>query len=781
MSHPAAGPPDPPQEAAALAAWYQVALSAIGDAVLTTDPAGRLTYLNPMAETLTGWSAPEALGRPLQEVLVLRHQATHLPVEPLVSRVIASGPSRGLARDCLLIGRDGAERLVDDSAAPVHDAAGALVGVVLVLRDVSEARRRERQVQDALAYAQSLIATVRDPLVVLDADLRVRSASRSFYQTFGVEPEATEGRLLYELGNGQWDIPALRTQLERVLPRDQAFRDFEVTHRFEGIGLRRMLLNGRKVHSPDDHREAILLAIEDVTPSWRPEVEFAANRERYRVIVEAATGFGIFTFDTQGVITSWNSGARTMMGYTEAEALGQNVTMIFTPEDVAGGEASHEMRTAATEGRALDERWHVRQGGERFWAQGLVMPLTDDADQIRGFVKIVSDRTPERRLQEALQARTAELERADAHKNEFLAMLAHELRNPLAAIRNAVSLAGRTDQPEDRHWSQEVIRRQVENFAHLIDDLLDVARINQGKVRLRPEPIDARPVIQHAVAAVRPLIDERRHTLTIDLRAPTLSVRADTTRLEQMLVNLLTNAARYTPPGGRITLSAEVDQGAFRCRVRDNGIGIAPEQLPRIFDLFAQGEGTLARSGGGLGIGLSLVRSLAELHGGGITATSGGPDQGSEFVLWLPSDAAPRPAEASRAPTSGRAAPSRLRLLVVDDSQDTARGLARLLTHAGHTVQVAHDGPTALKLARTLRPQVAILDIGLPGMDGYELADRLRHEPGGQDTVLLAVSGYGADRNRAPQEPAPFDQYLVKPVDIDRLLAVIATLRPAGN
>ena len=209
-------------------------------------------------------------------------------------------------------------------------------------------------------------------------------------------------------------------------------------HDFEGIGRRRMLLNGRKVRRPGNQSELILLAIEDITPTWRAGVDFADNRERYRVIVEGATGFAIFTFDTEGVITSWNAGAEEMLGYTEAEILGQNFRIIFTPEDLEARQADQEMRTAAAEGRALDERWHLRKGGEPFWAKGLVMPLKDDADEIRGFLKIIRDKTEERQLQDALEKRTAELEEADRHKNEFLAMLAHELRNPLAAIRNAV-------------------------------------------------------------------------------------------------------------------------------------------------------------------------------------------------------------------------------------------------------------------------------------------------------------------------------------------------------
>src|SRR4051812_2248458 len=544
-------------------------------------------------------------------------------------------------------------------------------------------------VEEALAYAESIVDTVRDPLLVLDADLRVRSASRSFYEDFGVKPEETEGRLVYELGNGQWDIPELRTLLEAILPENGSFRDFEVTHDFEGIGRRRMLLNARKVRRPGNHSELILLAIEDVTPTWRPGVDFAANRERYRVIVEGAVGFAIFTFDTEGVITSWNAGAEVMLGYSKAEIIGQNFSVIFTPEDIEAHQADKEMRTAAAEGRALDECWHLRKGGVPFYALGLVMPLKDDADEIRGFLKIINDKTEERRLQDTLKVRTDELEKADLHKNEFLAMLAHELRNPLAAIRNAVTLTARSGTQEDLEWSRDVIARQVKNFAHLIDDLLDVARISQGKIQLHKQVIDAVPVLRHAVEAVKPLVEERKHELLLSFTSTEMSIEADTTRLEQMLVNLLTNAAKYTPAGGRILLIAGMEGGEFVCRVRDNGVGISPELLLRMFDLFAQADQSLARSEGGLGIGLTLVRSLAELHGGTIAATSDGPDKGSEFILRLPSGFTAK----AQGPDSSKRPEKRpirgLRVLVVDDNEDAAESMARLLKLTGHTVRVA--------------------------------------------------------------------------------------------
>ena len=304
------------------------------------------------------------------------------------------------------------------------------------------------------------------------------------------------------------------------------------------------------------------------------------------------------------------------------------------------------MRAAEAEGQALDERWHLRKGGERFWANGLVMPLKDDADQTRGFLKIIRDMTEQKKLEEALQKRTADLERADAQKNEFLAMLAHELRNPLAAIRNAVTVSALSKQHEHLDWSREVITRQVRNFR-------PPHRRPPGRLphhgRQDPAPQGTHRRDPHRPKRHRGRETAHRaaeHELLLSFTSTDLRLEADPVRLEQILVNLLTNAAKYTPAGGRIQLIVGVEGREVLFRVRDNGVGIPPESLPRMFDLFAQGDRSLARSEGGLGIGLTLVKSLAEMHGGTVTATSDGPGKGSEFVVRLPAASATSPGPA---------------------------------------------------------------------------------------------------------------------------------------
>jgi PAS domain S-box-containing protein len=624
----------------------------------------------------------------------------------------------------------------------------------------------------AREFAESIVDTVREPLLVLGADLRVRSANRAFYTTFAVTPVETEERLIFELGNGQWDIPQLRTLLEEILPKHNSFRDLEVDHTFEGLGRRRMILNARKLWREGNNSELILLAIEDVTDRWRAEVALHDSRERYRLIVESATSYAIFTTDLLGILTTWNPGAEKVFGFSEAEMVGEDFRVLYTAEDREAGQAEVEMRTAESEGRAADERWHVKKDGGRFWADGLVMPLKDNADKIRGFLKILRDMSPHRELEEALRQRTVALEQADAHKDEFLAMLAHELRNPLAAIRNAVSVSARSGRTQDAAWSRDVISRQVGHLAHLIDDLLDVSRVTQNKVQLRKQLINANPVLLQAVEAVKPMFEERRHDLALTFTAPDLWLSADPTRLEQILVNLLTNAAKYTESGGRIRLSAGAENGDVVFRVQDNGDGIPPEMLARIFDLFAQGDRSLARSEGGLGIGLTLVRALAEMHGGTVVVTSEGPGRGSEFVVRLPGGAgatAAAAAELALTTETGRG----LLVLVVEDRVDTAEGMVKLLQLAGHQAVVAHDGRSALDAARGRLPEVILLDIGLPGMDGYELAAILRQEECGREALLIAISGYGEDQARQRARRVGFDHYLVKPVDFDALIALL--------
>jgi signal transduction histidine kinase/DNA-binding response OmpR family regulator len=363
---------------------------------------------------------------------------------------------------------------------------------------------------------------------------------------------------------------------------------------------------------------------------------------------------------------------------------------------------------------------------------------------------------------------------ANRRKDEFLAMLAHELRNPLAPILNALHilrLSG-TD-ADDAEKARETAERQVRHMVRLVDDLLDVSRITRGKIELRKEPVELAGVVARAVESTRPLVDSRSHQLEVSAVPDGVWVEADPTRLEQVLANLLNNAAKYTEPGGRIWLTARQDDGAVEVRVKDTGIGLAPEMLPRVFEPFVQVDQSLERAQGGLGIGLTLVRSLVEMHGGTVHAHSAGLGQGSEFVVRLPV-LAPSAAALPQPVAETMPAPARpLRVLLVEDNKDSAESLATVLRLQGHEVSLVHDGPAALEAAAAFRPEVVLLDIGLPGMDGYQVAQRLRGELGFAEATLIALTGYGQEEDRRRSLEAGFDQHIVKPVDHELLEQIL--------
>ncbi len=372
----------------------------------------------------------------------------------------------------------------------------------------------------------------------------------------------------------------------------------------------------------------------------------------------------------------------------------------------------------------------------------------------------------------------AQLKEADRRKDEFLAMLAHELRNPLAPLRNALYIV-RQRGPERRAVSRQawdLMDRQIGHLVRLVDDLLDVSRITRGRVELRKEVIDLAEVATRAVEAARPLIDARRHRLTYEGPPEPVRVEADPVRLTQVIGNLLNNAAKYTDEGGRITLTVGREVREAVVRVRDTGTGIPPEMLPAVFDLFTQAERTLDRAQGGLGIGLTLVRSLVEMHGGTVQVFSAGVGAGSEFVVRLPALAGAVEGGAGPGPGVAAAVTPR-RILVVDDNVDSAESLALLLRLAGHRARTAHNGPGALAAARDFRPEVVLLDIGLPGMDGYEVARRLREWADGERVLLVAQTGYGQEDDRCRSRQAGFDAHLIKPVDPSVLQALLADFR----
>jgi PAS domain S-box-containing protein len=521
----------------------------------------------------------------------------------------------------------------------------------------------------------------------------------------------------------------------------------------------------------DDGRvQGVVLVFRDASETREAERRIRESEERYRSLV-AATTHTVWIASPDFRSSSTLTGQDPVGLPGEANAGGGWLDDIH-PED---REPTRRAFAHALRGRAIYEIEHRVRSRDDTFRHYLVraLPLLDKAGAIREWIGTSTDITDRKHAQEARDRLFQEIEANDKRKDEFLAMLAHELRNPIAAIANSVMLATHSGLQEHIDWSMEVINRQIKHLTRLIDDLLDVSRINRGKIELRRHVLDVTPVIDNAIESARPLMAERRHELSVSLERGNLWVDVDPTRLEQVVINLLTNAAKYTENGGHIWLSAGHDDGDVVITVKDTGVGIPPDKLPEMFELFAQGDRTLARSEGGLGIGLTVVRKLAEAHGGQVTAWSAGIDKGSEFSVRLP--AARRP-DSGEAQAIGPAEPTDrpARILIVDDNVDMAKGMAKLLRLLGHDVQTAYNGREAIDMARICRPEVVLLDIGLPVMDGFAVVEMLRQDGSCANALFIAISGYGQDEDRRRSREAGFDDHLVKPIDYHALLKLLS-------
>ena len=533
-------------------------------------------------------------------------------------------------------------------------------GAVLVLVGIDAFKRSEQIVAAARDYAENTLETVREPLLVLDQELRVESANRSFYRAFHVAPAETVGKFLYELGDRQWDIPRLRELLEEILTQSSSIEEFQVEHDFKQLGRRVLLLNARHILDPLHKTERILLAIDDITERKQMEEKLRASDILYRRLFET-TKDGVLILDADtGKILDANPFMTDLSGYQPAEFLGKELWEIGLFRDKSANEAAF---------RELQQNGYVRYDHLPLKSKSQLQVEVEFVSNIYHVdrrhiaqcnIRDISDRS---RLEKQTKKQAAELSDLHRRKDEFLAMLSHELRSPLAPIANAVQLLGLQQGSENRIQQQArgIIERQLEQLQHLVDDLLEVSRITTGRVQLRREPVAVSSIVEGAVETVRPLIEQRRHELTVSLPPQPIWLHADVARLEQVLVNLLANAAKYTDEGGQVWLTVELASGQLsrtalaagsspeqpvasamrlkisepphECiiRVRDSGVGISPELLPSIFNLFTQAQRSLDRSQGGLGIGLALVQRLTELHGGTVEAYSA-VGQGSECV-----------------------------------------------------------------------------------------------------------------------------------------------------
>jgi PAS domain S-box-containing protein len=611
----------------------EVTLRSIGDAVIATDVQGRVTFLNPVAERLTGWSAADAKNQPFETIFHIVNEHTGLPVEHPVAKVLKTGGIVGLANHTVLITRDGRRVPIDDSGAPVRLASGDLIGIIVVFRDVTDRKRAE-------------------------------------------------------------------------------------------------------------HERAWLAAIVESTDD------------------------AIISKTLEGIITSWNPAATRLYGYEPAEIIGKPITTIIPPE-LQAEEVDILMRLRRGERVDHFETVRLAKDGRHIDVSLTISPIRDADGVIVGASKVARDITARKRADRLLRE-------ANRQKDEFIATLAHELRNPLAPICAAAEILKQAKSlaPELRA-ATTILERQARQMTHLVDDLLDVSRITSGRIRLQPEPVELTELLKNVIESFRQSAESARHQVTFAASGEPVYVTGDRIRLTQIFSNIFHNAVKYTPPGGRIDIALHTEGRRAHVRIRDNGMGIPREKLDHIFEPFAQLDRAYEHSDG-LGIGLTLAKRLVELHQGRIEARSEGRGKGTEFLVRLPLGAA----MTARAASAPRATPPILttgrRVLIADDNHDAAVSLSMLLQSIGHDTRVVHDGLEALEEAERFRPEVVLLDLGMPRLDGYETARRIASQPWAAATQIVAVTGWGQDADRRRAKAAGFHRHLVKPVNLDELREAIA-------
>lgn len=877
------------EENAAQREHLSVTLRSIGDGVITTDAAGLVTSMNAVAEDLTGWRVADATGKRLEEVFHIINEETRKATPNPVLKVLAEGCIVGLANHTLLVAKDGRELPIDDSAAPIRDAVGRIIGVVLVFRDVTERRQTELELRRNEQLLSDFFENANVGLHLISPDGIILRANQAELNLLGYRREEYVGRPIAYFHTD----PATIDNILATLRAGESLTNRPARLRAKDGTIKDVLINSSAYleHGKIVHTRCFTL---DVTDGSR-----AREVEALLAEVVKSSSDAVVTKTLDGVVTSWNAAAERIFGYASEEVIGKSIMMIIPPElqheeaqflerlrrgqrienfetrriakggrllhvsvtispvrDVQGVvvgaskvardvtdrkrmeaallESEERFRTMADNvaqftwmadaqgsifwfnqrwfdftGTTLEEMlgddrarvhhpdhrervvshyWSCLKAGEVWedlfplrgadgeyrWFLSRAVPIRDEAGKVLRWFGTNTDVTELREAQEALR-------QADARKDEFLATLAHELRNPLAPVRSALEIMQRAaGDPALVEQARITIDRQMSHFERLVDDLLDVSRITRDKLELRLQRVDLASVLNQAVEACRPLVDQMRHELKVSLPEQPLELEADSVRLAQVLSNLLNNACKYTERGGHIQLTAYPEDGQAVVLVKDDGQGIAPELLPSIFEMFTQLVRPVEPSHGGLGIGLSLVKRLVEMHGGTVQALSDGAGKGSEFIVRLPlatscADAIPA-MESPEAAAEPASATTSKRILVVDDNRDAAHTLAMLLKLSGHETRVAFDGLAALEAAEAFRPELTFLDIGLPKLSGHEVAQRIRNESWGESMCLVALTGWGQENDRRKSSEAGFDHHLVKPVHHLDLTKLIATL-----
>jgi PAS domain S-box-containing protein len=751
----------------------RVTLRSIGDAVITTDVRGSITYLNEVAENLTGWDFEAAHGKPLATVFNIVNESTGAAVANPAVRALREGVVVGLANHTLLIRRDGTRCAIDDSAAPIRNERGDVSGCALIFRDVSAAREVEREKAHQLLSARFLAAIVEssdDAIISKNLAGIIQSWNAAAERMFGHRAEEAIGKHI-----------SLVIPPDRITEEDEIIARLRAGDRIHHYETERVRSDGRRIQvslsiSPIRDASGTVVGASKIARDITERKRAEAERQKFVTLVESSTDF-IGLSDLNGIPLFVNQAGLELVGLRSlGEAMSTPVREFFFPEDQSWI-MDEFFPTVLKEGHGeVEVRFRHFRTGQPIWMAYKVLTLTDDLGQPNAFATVSQNVTDRRHMLDQVRALAANLSDADRRKNEFLATLAHELRNPLAPISNAVQALRRRGSDDARvvAATSEVLERQVRQMSRLVDDLVDMSRITVGRIELRRERLNIGSVVKQAVETTRPQFRNMHQELSVSMPDEDVVLSADPMRLAQVLGNLLNNASKFSERGGHVWLTVSAEDGEVVITVRDKGIGMVPAEIPRVFDMFTQLDSSRERSRDGLGIGLTLVKTLVELHGGSVLVHSEGLGRGSEFIVRLPRENG-MVLPPVRRDTPAPAAPHR-RILIVDDNEDGATSLAMLLNLGGHETFIAHDGGEALEAFERIHPEVALLDIGLPVFNGYEVARKIREQPSGKDVLLIAVTGWGQENDRSRSREAGFDAHLVKPVDHAELMKILSSI-----
>ena len=740
---------------------FRTTLASIGDGVIVTDRRGQVDYVNPVASRLTGWQQHEP-DQSIENVFRIVDEDARASVEQPVRRVLEGGQMIAFSGKTLLISKDGSETPIEDSAAPILEPDGSVAGVVLVLRDVADKRRFTRALESSEAQFRALFDEAGVGNANVDVTTgRLMRVNRRLETLTGQAAAA-----LIDKPFGTLFSPGTRMLVEdtlrELLHGDAHFLVREALLQRDGSTLAvRISLNLIKP-AGEATEPLVMVMFEDISEARQAIAALRENEMHLRLILENVIAF-VLLLAPDGKVMQINGEARAIGGRASQHLVGRRLqdSFLFSYDPQVAQRVEQLINDAAANKTArTDLRARVAQG-VYITIDASIAPVYDGNEKPVFLVASGIDISQRKAVEE-------ELQRSDRRKDEFLAMLGHELRNPLAPIATAVALV-RTTKGEDKRVLDHaigVIQRQSEHLGSLVNDLLDVARFTSGKISLRIETLDIADPLNRAIEINENLFKARRQHFRVEIAAHAMLVDGDLHRLTQVFGNLLNNASKYSEAGANITLSAVSDQQQVVVTVSDTGIGIGAAVLPHVFELFTQSERALDRAQGGLGIGLTLVKRLVELHHGSVLAQSEGIGRGSIFTVRLPAAASVLVAIEKRvAPAETR----ELSVLVVDDNFDAAETLCELLRQFGHRATAAFDGPSALSVAAQLAPDVVLLDIGLPGMSGLEVATKLRQLTETRSAYLIAVTGYGQSNDRDRSFEAGFDAHLVKPIDVAAL------------